>query len=70
MNASSRSHSIQFLVVLTLIQFWWIAIWGLAYLAIGGIAGGSKSTEILIYVLMLVFTMLVIHQNPTMLDRL
>lgn len=70
MNDGLRAHGVQFLVVLTLIQFWWIAIWGLAYIAIDAIAGTSKITEICIYLLMLFFTIVVIHRNPTMLDRL
>lgn len=65
-----RFHTIQFLVVLTLIQFWWIAIWGLAYIVIDQIAGTSKITECWIYVAMLFFTVVVIHMNPRMLDKL
>ena len=63
-------QTFHFLVVLTLIQFWWIAIWGLAYLAIELIAGPSKVIESSIYILMLIFTIIVINRNPRMLDRL
>ena len=63
-------QTFHFLLVLTLIQFWWIAIWGLAYIAIELIAGPSKAIESSIYILMLIFTVIVIHKNPRMLDRL
>ena len=63
-------HTINFLLVLTLIQFWWIAIWGLAYIFIEMAAGKSKIIESLIYVFMLFFTMIIIHRNPKMLERL
>jgi hypothetical protein len=58
------------LFLLTLIQFWWIAIWGLAYIAIDAIAGPSKIKEIGIYFGMIFFTMLIFHFNPHMVDKL
>lgn len=69
MNLGSP-QTFHFLLVLTLIQFWWIAIWGLAYIAIELIAGPSKVIESSIYILMLIFTIIVINRNPRMLDRL
>lgn len=63
-------RNIQFLFLLTFIQLWWIAIWGLAYIAIDAIAGPSKRIQSFIYVTMLIFTMAVLHYNPTMLDKL
>ena len=63
-------NTMHFLLVLTLVQFWWIAIWGLAYIAIDSIAGTSKMTELWIYLAMLVFTVIVIHLNPAMVDKL
>lgn len=58
------------LFILTLIQFWWIAIWGLAYIFIDNFAGKSKIKEICIYIGMLIFTMTIFHLNPQMLHRL
>ena len=58
------------LFALTLIQFWWIAIWGIAYIVIDMVAGPSKLVECMIYATMLIFTMAVIHMNPQMLERL
>ena len=58
------------LFLLTLIQFWWIAIWGLAYIMIDFVAGTSKIREIGIYIGMLIFTIGVFHFNPKMVERL
>ena len=58
------------LFLLTLIQFWWIAIWGLAYILIDAIAIQSKTKEVMIYVCMLIFTICIFHFNPHMLERL
>ena len=59
-----------FLAKITIIQFWWIAIWGLAYMIIETIAGTSKNTEIFIYVIMLLLTFAVIRANPEIIERL
>lgn len=58
------------LFLLTLIQFWWIAIWGLAYIFIDAFAGTSKIKEITIYLGMLLFTIVVFHFNPELVQRL
>jgi hypothetical protein len=58
------------LFLLTLIQFWWIAIWGLAYIFIDAFAKNSKMTEIWIYIGMIVFTTCILEYNPQLLDRL
>jgi hypothetical protein len=58
------------LFILTLIQFWWIAIWGLAYIVIDTYAGPSRKKEIFIYIGMLLFTLTIFHLNPRMLERL
>ena len=63
-----RTFNILFLI--TLIQFWWIAIWGLAYIFIDALAGPSKIKEIYIYVGMMILTAAIIHSNPQMLERL
>ena len=63
-------HTIQFLLVLTLIQFWWIAIWGIAYIVINSISGTSKKTELFIYIGMLIFTFVIINLNPDMVEKL
>ena len=59
-----------FLFILTVIQFWWIAIWGIAYIFIDLVAGPSKMVEMFIYFLMLLSTVYVVHMNPKVLDKL
>lgn len=62
--------TLNILFFITLIQFWWIAIWGLAYIFIDAVAGTSKIKEIYIYCGMLIFTAVIIHTNPRMIERL
>jgi len=68
----SYSHydTFHFLFILTVIQFWWIAIWGIAYIFIDLVAGPSKMVEMIIYFLMLLSTICVVHMNPKVLDKL
>jgi hypothetical protein len=60
----------QFLLVLTIIQFWWIAVWGIAYMFVEMVAGDSVIVEFLIYASMLLLTMMILHLNPKMIDKL
>jgi hypothetical protein len=61
---------IRFLFAITLIQFWWIAVWGLAYMAIETVSGKSKNTEFWIYVSLLFVTVMLINVDPTLIERL
>jgi hypothetical protein len=62
--------TVNILFLLTLVQLWWIAIWGLAYILIDAFAGESKIKEVSIYLGLLFFTVVVFHFNPQMLERL
>jgi hypothetical protein len=64
MNLVSKYETTQFLFFLTLVQFWWIAVWGLAYIVIEQIAGTSKNVEVFIYVIMMLITAIVLRANP------
>jgi hypothetical protein len=64
MNPLSKYETTHFLFFLTLVQFWWIAVWGLAYIVIEQIAGTSKSVEVLIYMVMMLITAAVLRANP------
>lgn len=61
---------IRFLLIITIIQFWWIAIWGLAYMGIEAIAGKSKQTEFWIYIGLLFATVLAIQVDPSLIEKL
>ena len=69
-EAYTHYDTLRFLFILTVIQFWWIAIWGIAYIFIDIVAGPSKIVELFIYFLMLLSTMYVVHTNPKVLDKL
>jgi len=61
---------LRFVFLLTLIQFWWIAVWGLGYIFIGHMTKGSKQKEILLYVGILLAVLLVFQMDPSLLEKL
>jgi hypothetical protein len=67
---SSKVSMLQFLGVLTLIQFWWIAIWGLAYIFIDMVAGDSKMKQVLVYVGFMLAVILVLQIRPRLIEKL
>ena len=68
--ASTKFSMLQFLGVLTLIQFWWIAIWGLAYIGIEWVAGDSKLNQILVYLGFMLVVILVFQFQPRLVEKL
>jgi hypothetical protein len=67
---SSKADMFQFLGILTLIQFWWIAIWGLAYIGIDLVAGDSKIHQMLIYLGFMLVVILVLQARPKLVEKL
>ena len=59
-----------FLGVITVLQLWWIAVWGLAYMAIQAITGKSKIVEFWIYIGILFFSVMFITRRPDLLEKL
>lgn len=61
---------LRFLFVITLIQFWWIAIWGLGYIVIAYLTKGSKQKEMFLYLGILLAVLLVFQFDPSLLEKL
>ena len=59
----------RFLFIITIVQFWWIAVWGLAYIGISAVAGKSKDIEILIYIGMLLAVLFFVQLNPSVIEN-
>jgi hypothetical protein len=54
----------------TLLQLWWIAIWGIAYIAIEYVAKKSKIVEFYIYCGLLTLIIGVLLTNPILIKHL
>ena len=60
---------VEFLFLLTIIQFWWIAIWGLAYIVIEYMTGGDKTKEMAFYFVLMAIVLFVVKVNPTLIEH-
>jgi predicted membrane channel-forming protein YqfA (hemolysin III family) len=49
---------------ITVIQLWWIAVWGIAYIAIEYLSQKSKKRELLIYFLFISVVFCVVLLKP------
>ena len=63
-------NNVQILSYVTIIQLWWIAIWGISYIAIEYLSNKSKLRELVLYIRLLsaVFTIFVV--NPHLIKHL
>jgi hypothetical protein len=61
---------LQVLSYVTLIQLWWIAIWGIAYIAIEYLSNKSKLRELYLYIGLLISVFLIIIGNPHLIKHL
>jgi hypothetical protein len=55
---------------ITLLQLWWIAVWGIAYIIIEYYSNKSKSKELAIYFILLVVVLFLVLKDPDLIERL
>jgi len=65
----SEPTNIEIIWYITLIQLWWVAVWGIAYIVIEYIASKSKKKELFIYVVLLMFVFTMIVTQPNILNH-
>ena len=53
-----------FLFAVTLVQIWWIAVWGITDIGIRFLAGKHRFVELLIYIFFLVSVATFLEVNP------
>ena len=63
-------NNLQILCYVTLIQLWWIAIWGISYIIIEYLSNKSKTKEIYIYILLLLIIFTIIISKPHLMKHL
>ena len=68
---SSQTYStLEKLGYITLIQLWWISVWGISYLIIEYLSNRSKKIELLIYSALLIFVLSIIISKPDLTKHL
>jgi predicted membrane channel-forming protein YqfA (hemolysin III family) len=60
---------INLFLVISFLQLWWIALWGIVYIFIEYMSKKSKSVELLIYVSMMLVIIIIISRNPGLVPK-
>ena len=62
--SNKKVLAIGFLVVL-----WWVGLWGIIELAVQNFSKGSSTKAFFAYVTMVLFVILIVYLNPTVLEH-
>jgi len=66
---SESNINLELISYITLVQLWWIAIWGISYIVIDYLSNKSKTKELFIYVALLTFVFTMIVIKPKLLNH-
>ena len=66
---SETNINLELISYITLVQLWWIAIWGISYIVIEYLSNKSKTKELFIYGLLLIFVFVMIVIKPKLLNH-
>lgn len=58
------------LFFISLLQLWWIALWGIAYIVIEYVSNKNRLIELYIYIGLLIGTIFLVVTNPHLLNHL
>jgi hypothetical protein len=68
---STQSYStLEGLGYTTLIQLWWISVWGISYIVIEYLSNKSKKIELFIYIGLLILVLSIILNKPQLMRHL
>jgi predicted NACHT family NTPase len=69
-NKLSDVNKLTLLSYITLLQLWWIAVWGIAYIIVEYLSNKSKTRELFIYFIMLIIAVFLILKEPDLIEHL
>ena len=58
------------LFFISLLQIWWIALWGIAYIVIEYVSNKNRLIELYIYIALLIGTIFLLVTNPHLLNHI
>ena len=58
------------LFFISLLQLWWISLWGIAYIVIEYVSNKNRLIELYIYIGLLLGTVFLLVKNPQLLNHL
>ena len=69
-NKLNDVNKLTLLSYITLLQLWWIAVWGIAYIIVEYLSNKSKIRELFIYFIMLIIAVFLILKEPELIEHL
>lgn len=69
-NKLNDVNKLTLLSYITLLQLWWIAVWGIAYIIVEYLSNKSKTRELFIYFIMLIIAVFLILKEPDLIEHL
>jgi len=64
-----ENYNLEIVWYITLVQLWWIAVWGISYIVIDYVSKKYKITELFVYLILLTFVFLMILIQPNLLNH-
>jgi hypothetical protein len=61
---------VKILGIITILQLWWVAVWGVCYMGIEYLTKNKLITEFWVYMSMLLLIYFVLYMNPELLPHL
>ena len=61
---------LEILFYVSLLQLWWVAIWGISYILIEWVSNKSRLIELYIYIGLLIGTVVLLLKNPHLMNHL
>ena len=62
--------TLEILFYISLLQLWWVAIWGISYILIEWVSNKSRLIELYIYIGLLIGTIVLLLTNPHLMKHL
>ena len=62
--------TLEILFYVSLLQLWWVAIWGISYILIEWVSNKSRLIELYIYIGLLIGTIVLLLTNPHLMKHL
>jgi hypothetical protein len=69
-NVLQQYDKVELLAYVSLIQLWWVAIWGISFIVVEYLANRFNQHQIVIYIAMLLIVFITIVVKPNLIEHL
>jgi predicted membrane channel-forming protein YqfA (hemolysin III family) len=69
-NVLQQYDKVELLAYVSLIQLWWVAIWGISFIVVEYLANRFNQHQIVIYIAMLLIVFTTIIMRPNLIEHL